>query len=106
MNETISASGKGSGSMVRVGGGLGIAASIIGMAIFLTACGGYEGSLKLSFLPLVLGLPGVILSVLGGIFQENPDDTHVMGALFPSALGVIGGIVMMAAWLQWPIFAK
>ncbi len=106
MDQTTTLGGKGSGSMVRVAGGLGLAACVVGLAIFLAGCAGYEGALSLSAIPLVLGLPGVVLSILGAVFQENPEDTHVMGALFPCILGVIGGVVEMAAWLHWPVFVK
>ncbi len=91
--------------MVRVAGGLGLAAVIIGLAIFLASCAGIEAALQLSFLPIVLGVPGIILSILGAVMQDNPEDTHVLGALFPCVLGLIGGLVMMAAWLHWTIFA-
>jgi len=106
MNDMTSVGGKDSSSLVRVSGGLGIAAVVIGLAIFLGSCAGYDGALMLSFLPLVLGLPGMILAVVGGSFYDNPADTHVMGAFFPCMLGVIGGLVEMAAWLHWPMFAK
>jgi len=106
MNELTSVGGKGSGSLVRVGGGLGLAACIIGLAIFLASCAGIDAALQLSFLPVVLGVPGIILAILGAIFQDNPEDTHVLGAIFPCSLGLIGGLVEMAAWLHWIVFAK
>lgn len=106
MNELTSVGGKGSSSLVRVAGGLGMSAVIIGLAIFLGSCAGYEGCLKLSFLPVVLGVPGIVLSILGGAFQKNPEDTHVLGALFPCVLGLIGGLVEMSAWLHWVVFYK
>jgi len=106
MNHSTTLGGKGSGSMVRVAGGLGVAACVIGLTIFLVSCGGYEGALSFSALPLVLGLPGLVLTILGAVFQENPEDTHVMGALFPCLLGIIGGVVEMSAWLHWTVFAK
>jgi hypothetical protein len=96
---------KDSGSLTRLGGGIGIAGSVVGLLIFIGACAGFDASLKFSFLPVVLGLPGLILAIMGGVFQKNPADTHVMGAMFAAGLSLIGGIVEMAAWLHWPIFA-
>jgi len=106
MNEMISVEGKGSGSLVRVAGGLGLAAVVIGLSIFLASCAGFDGALKLSLLPLILGFAGVVLSILGGVLQDNPQDTHVLGAMFPGILGVIGGLVETAAWMHWTIFSK
>jgi ABC-type antimicrobial peptide transport system permease subunit len=94
----------GSGSLTRLGGGLGIAASIIGMMIFLGACAGFDASLKLSVLPLLMSVPGLVLSVIGGTRQANPEDTHVMAAVFPNILGIVGALVMMAVWLKWTVF--
>ncbi|CAN5446816.1 hypothetical protein BH10PLA1_BH10PLA1_00270 [soil metagenome] len=106
MNELISAGDKGSGSLVRVAGGLGIAAVVLGLSIFLGSCAGFEGALKLALLPLALGAAGVVLSILGAVLQVNSQDTHVMAALFPCVLGVIGGLVETAAWMQWNVFYK
>jgi hypothetical protein len=96
----------GSGSLTRIGGGLGIAAAVVGLALFVAACAGFDASLKLSFIPLVLSIPGLVLSVIGGTTQQNPEDTHVMAAVFPNLLGIVGGLVMMAAWLGWTVFAR
>lgn len=100
----LKTSPQGSGSLTRLGGGLGIAASVIGLMIFLGACAGYDASLKMSILPLVLGVAGLVLAVIGGTRQQNPEDTHVLAAVFPNLLGIIGGLVMMAAWLNWQVF--
>jgi hypothetical protein len=98
-------SSRGSGSLTRIGGGLGIAASVIGLVLFLAACAGFDASLKLSVVPLALSLPGLVLAIIGGTTQQNPEDTHVMAAVYPNILGIIGGLVMMAAWLNWTVFA-
>ena len=97
---------RGSGSLTRIGGGLGIAASVIGLIVFIAACAGFNASLKLSVVPLILSIPGIVLAVIGGTTQKNPEDTHVMAAVFPNILGIVGGLVMMAAWLNWTVFAK
>jgi len=41
--------------------------------------------------------PAVALAILGAVFQENPEDTHVMGALFPCTLGLIGGPIYLSS---------
>ena len=65
---------------------------------------GSSAALALSFIPLLLGLAGFVLSVVGGNTEKSkyaPEDTHVLGALFADCMAVIGGLVLMTAWLGW-----
>ena len=48
-----------------LGGALGIAACLIGLAIFLVACAGFGAVFMLSIIPLILGAVGFVLSIVG-----------------------------------------
>jgi hypothetical protein len=94
-------------SLVRIGGALGIASNIIGLGIFLTACAGFEAGLSLSLIPLILAGPGFILTIIGGVFQRDPnvEDTHVLAAIFINVAGIAGAMLEIAAWRHWAVFA-
>ena len=93
--------------MVRLGGALGIAACSVGLAVMLAACMGLNKALVLSIIPVALSLPGLVISIVGAVFQKHQisEDTHVLHALFVNAAGLVGGMLEMAAWRNWPIFA-
>ena len=96
--------GEGTPKLLRLGGSLGIAGCVMGLAILVSACGGLRAALAMSFIPLLLGLAGFVLSVVGGNTEKHkymPEDTHVLGALFADCMAVIGGLVLMTAWLGW-----
>src|SRR3954468_21574292 len=95
------------GSLVQLGGALGIGASFIGLAILLCTCAGLNAALYLSILPLILGAACLVLTVVGGVVQKDlhlVEDTHVLTGLFLGLLGVVGGLLEMAAWLKWQVF--
>ena len=93
---------------LRLGGGLGIAACVVGLIVFLAACAGFEKALVLSVIPILLGAVGLVLSLWGAFAEKDliSEDTHVLQALFVGAIGVIGGLLQMAAWQGWMIFPK
>ena len=93
---------------VRLGGGLGIAASVVGLIVFLGACAGFEKALVLSVIPILLGAVGLVLSLWGAFVEKDQisEDTHVLQALFVCAIGIIGGLLQMAVWRGWMIFPK
>ncbi len=97
-----------SSPLLRIGGGLGIAGSVVGLLIMLAACFGYERAIALSIIPVLLGAVGFVLSLVGALSQRAmiSEDTHVMQALFVSVISVIGGLVEMAAWRGWAIFPQ
>src|SRR6185503_19591064 len=67
----------------QVGFALGIAATLLGMAAFVIACFGFSAALIFSPLPLLLGVAGLALTILAGIFHRNRlVDTHVLASLF------------------------
>jgi hypothetical protein len=91
--------------LAKIGGGIGIAASCIGLAIFLAACAGASAVFYLSFIPLLLGLIGLIITVAGGLLKKNHgmEDTQVLAAIFICVFGIIGGLLEVAVWQGWPI---
>lgn len=97
----------GEGSLVRLGGSLGVAASAVGLLIFVVGCFGFGAVFKvLPFVPLLLSVPGLVLSILGATIKRTPgdEDTHVMQALFVNAIGIIGALVELSVGLGWTMF--
>jgi hypothetical protein len=96
--------GEGTPKLLRLGGSLGIAGCVIGLAILVSSCGGLRAALAMSFIPLLLGLAGFVLTLVGANTEKKKyeaEDTHVLAALFATCMSVIGGLVLMAAWLGW-----
>lgn len=99
--------GNRSGSITLAGGALGIAASFIGFAIFLSGCAGFDAAFKFALIPLILAVPGLILTIVGGAMgrTHGMEDTHVVASLFLNAACLMGGLVLVAIWRGTPIFA-
>jgi ABC-type glycerol-3-phosphate transport system permease component len=94
--------------LTRLGGSLGIAASLIALALFFAACAGFDGAFTLSMLPVVLGAVGLSISIVGGVVEMRRmvEDTHVLAAIFTSVLGLLAGTAEMAVWLNWGTLSK
>ena len=94
--------------MLRLGGALGIAACAVGLVVLVAACAGLNKVVVLSLVPVALSIPGLILSIVGAVVQKKQvtEDTHVMHALFANVAGLIGGLLEMAVWQNWPIFHR
>ena len=94
--------------LVRLGGSLGIAAASVGLMVMIAACFGFRMALVLSIIPVGLSLPGLVISIMGAVTQKSQisEDTHVLHALFGNIVGLLGGLLEMAAWLHWPIFPR
>jgi hypothetical protein len=90
----------------KVGGALGIASILIGFAIFFASCAGFDAALKLSIIPLLLALPGFVLTIVGGVWQKKAhiEDTHMLASIFLTLLGIMGALLEMSAWQGWKIF--
>lgn len=97
-----------SSPLLRLGGLLGIVGSAIGLLALVAACAGFGRVLAVSWVPVVLGLVGVVVALVGAFTQKRQisEDTHVMQAVFAGAISLIGGLLEMAVWLRWPIFYK
>jgi len=112
MSEATQTVGHGTGSIGRgmsfakIGGSLGIAGTIIGIAIFVMGCFGFTAAFYLSPIPLILGVPGLVLSIIGG-FQKKPgiEDTGVLAGYLVNIAVICGSLLLMAAWLHWSFFA-
>ncbi len=91
---------------MQVGGGLGIAACVIGLLIFFAACMGFGAAFNLSLVPFAFGAIGLVLSVLGPLVQKRIaiEDTHVLAAIFVSIFGLLGGLLEVAVWFGWRAF--
>jgi len=94
--------------LLRLGGGLGIAACIVGLLIFVSGCFGLSKVIVLFLFPVGLSIPGLIVSIVGAVKDKAliTEDTHVLQALFTNFAGLLGGLLEMAAWLHWPVFHK
>lgn len=93
--------------LLLVGGPLGIAASLLGLTIFLASCFGFEGALMFSILPLLLGAVGLIMTLVGSIVRRgNIEDTQVLAGLMCNLLAIIGALLEFSAWKGWAIFYK
>ncbi len=91
--------------MTHLGGGLGIAACFIGLAVFLGACAGFNAIFMLSVIPLALSAVGLVLSVLGPLVQKSihVEDSGVFAAIFLNVMGILGALLLMSAWLGWHV---
>jgi hypothetical protein len=95
-------------SLVKLGGGLAIAGTIIGTFIFVFACFGFGAAFALSLIPTVLGAAGLVLTIVGGLTQPHApgvEDTHVLASLVLSLAVLCGGLIEVAIWRGVHIFA-
>jgi hypothetical protein len=93
------------GTLVRAGGGLGIAACIIGLLVFVGGCLGYWASFQLGFLPAIMGGVGLVLVIVGGVKNEPVEATQVLAALVISLWGILGGLILMSVAYGWRIMS-
>jgi len=95
-------------SLAQLGGGLGIAGTLLGVAIFFGTCAGLSACFYLSPLCLILGAVGLVLAIAGGVAQQDLHlpDPQVLAAIFMSVFSLVGGLLLMAGWLGWQIFPK
>ena len=93
--------------MVKVGGALAIAGTIIGVLIFVAGCFGFGAAFMLSLIPAIFGAVGLILAIIGGVVQRpvGVEDTHVLAAIVLSIAVLVGGLLEVAIWRGVPIFA-
>ena|SRR5687767_2518657 len=93
-------------SPAKIGGSLGIAGSVIGLLIFLAGCFGFSAAFYLSPIPLILGIPGLVLTIIGG-FQKNPgvEDIGIVASYLINIAVISGALLLIAVWRNWTFFA-
>ena len=93
--------------MTKVGGALGIAASFIGFAIFLAGCAGFDAAFKFALAPMVLAVPGLLLTIVGGVLKRTAgsEDTHIVASLCLNLASIMGALILIAVWKGVPIFS-
>ena len=94
-------------SIVKVGGALGVAGTLIGFAIFVSACAGYGAVFALSPIPLILGSVGLLLTIVGGFFSQDVglEDPQVVACYVINIAVIAGALAEMALWKNWMLFA-
>jgi hypothetical protein len=104
MDTSLGLTGQSRGSLVRVGGALGVAGCIVGLLVLVAGCAGFYAAYSFCLVPLTLGVVGLVLAIIGAVKSKDSPDTHVLGALFTTIVSVIGGVVELAAWMGWKVF--
>ncbi len=84
---------------------MGIAACCVGLAIFLVGCFGFSAVFGFAVIPLLLAIPALALSIIGGARRDRgAEDTQVLAAIAVSLMGLVGSLLLIAAWRGWPLF--
>jgi hypothetical protein len=89
--------------LLRVSGGLGLAGVLLGLSLLVLACAGFNAAFYFSPAVIILGFTAGILTLISAIRSPLMDDSSILAGLFLSALGILGGVLELAAWQQWPI---
>ncbi len=91
----------------KVGGALGVAGTFIGFAIFMAGCAGFEAAFAMSLIPLVLGVVGLLLTFVNGLFEEmGLDDPQVVACYAINIAVIAGAMLEFAIWRGWPVFFR
>jgi hypothetical protein len=91
-------------SLLRVSGGLGLAGVLLGLSLLILACAGFDAALYFSPAVVVFGITAGILTLLSARRSPLSDDSSILASLFLTTLAILGGLLELAVWLQWPIF--
>jgi len=120
MSESTGASGHGStsdyrgpgisrgSSIAKIGGALGVAGTFIGFALFVAGCAGYGAAFALALIPLILGVVGLVLTVVGGFFSKDIglEDPQVVSCYAINIAVIAGAMLEFAIYKGWPIFYR
>jgi len=84
-------------SLLRAGGALGVAAVIVCVILFVLACFGLNAAFRFfPYVPLLLSIVGVLLTLVGGVWRSPQDeDPYVLFGLFVNALGLLSALLEM-----------
>jgi hypothetical protein len=88
---------------LAVAGGLSLAAVLLGIILLLLTCSGFDAALSFSPAVVALSIAGGTLTLLGSRRSPTTQTGPILASLFMSALALLGGTLLIAAWLQWPI---
>jgi hypothetical protein len=82
----------------QIGGMLGVAACLTGLAIFLGGCMGFERAFDLARIPLALAAAGLLFTVLAGVFSRSTGVQHtgILASVLLNVFGIVGGILEWA----------
>jgi hypothetical protein len=84
---------------------LGLGACAVGIAIFLTGCLGYDAAFALAMVPMLMAGGGMLFTVVGGVLRHGGvEDTPILGGIFLNLFGLVGGLLLLALYNDWPIF--
>jgi hypothetical protein len=90
-------------SLLRVSGSLGLAGVLLGLSLLVLACAGFDAALYFSPAVITLGITTGILTLISARRSPLSDDTSILAGLFLAAIGLLGGLLELAVWQQWPI---
>ena len=93
-------------SIAKIGGALGVAGTMIGFAIFIFACAGFGASFALAPIPLILGIVGFAMTLIGGFFAADVglDDPQVVACYAINVAVIAGAMLEIAMWKGWMVF--
>jgi hypothetical protein len=94
--------------IAKAGGALGIASMLIGLAIFLAGCAGFDAAFKLALVPLLLSAVGLVVALYGAFFQKTRkiEDSQTLAALWVNLAGMVGSSLLIAVWQGWSFFSQ
>ena len=87
--------------LLRVSGGLGLAGVLLGLSLLVFACAGFSAALDFSPAVITLAVTGGVLTLISARRSPLVDDPLILAGLFLASLGVLGGILELAAWQRW-----
>jgi hypothetical protein len=94
-------------AVLRLGGLIGLIATLAGFAVLLAGCGGARWYALAPFIAAA-GAAGLLISLVGATVQRRRigEDTHVLIAFFANILAIAGGLLEMAVLKGWPLLPK
>jgi len=87
----------GAPSLSTLGGMIGIAGCLIGLAIFLVGCMGFGRAFDLGWIPLLMAPVGMVATILGGMVRRaGVQHTAVLASVLLNVFALVGGIMEYA----------
>jgi hypothetical protein len=92
-----------SNPILSVAGGLSLAGVLLGILLLLLTCSGFDAALYFSPAVLALAIAGGIMTTIAARHSPTTQTGPVLASLFMTAVALLGGVLQLAVWLQWPI---